>query len=190
MISTVTKRKRAPYAEYTYTIKDKLSVVAGIRGDYNAYYDRFFATPRGHLKWNITPSTTLRASAGLGYRSTNVITDNIGVLATGRKIVFLGSEPGAVDFKRFDRMEKALTVGGSLTQTFSLAGSDNATLSFDYFRTQFYNSVVADQEYDRRRSSYTTPTGVRSQTLIRSTSRGRPSSGSTSSPRSATRTAK
>ena len=130
------------------TIKDKLSVVAGIRGDYNAYYDRFFATPRGHLKWNITPSTTLRASAGLGYRSTNVITDNIGVLATGRKIVFLGSEPGAVDFKRFDRMEKALTVGGSLTQTFSLAGSDNATLSFDYFRTQFYNSVVADQEYD------------------------------------------
>lgn len=136
------------YAEYTYTIKDKLSVVAGIRGDYNAYYDRFFATPRGHLKWNITPSTTLRASAGLGYRSTNVITDNIGVLATGRKIVFLGSEPGAVDFKRFDRMEKALTVGGSLTQTFSLAGSDNATLSFDYFRTQFYNSVVADQEYD------------------------------------------
>ena len=136
------------YAEYTYTIKDKLSVVAGIRGDYNAYYDRFFATPRGHLKWNITPSTTLRASAGLGYRSTNVITDNIGVLATGRKIVFLGSEPGAVDFKRFDRMEKALTVGGSLMQTFSLAGSDNATLSFDYFRTQFYNSVVADQEYD------------------------------------------
>ena len=151
------------YAEYTYAIKDKLSVVAGIRGDYNAYYDRFFATPRGHLKWNITPSTTLRASAGLGYRSTNVITDNIGILATGRTIEFLGSESGAVDFKRFDRMEKALTVGGSLTQTFSLVGSDNATLSFDYFRTQFYNSVVADQEmyadrivfYDTDGRSYT-----------------------------------
>ena len=26
--------------------------------------------------------------------------------------------------------------------------ADDATLSFDYFRTQFYNSVVADQEYD------------------------------------------
>ena len=59
--------------------------MAGIRGDYNAYYDRFFLTPRGHLKWNITPSTTLRASGGLGYRSTNVITDNIGVLATGAR---------------------------------------------------------------------------------------------------------
>ncbi len=138
------------YAEYTYAVKDKFSIVAGIRGDYNAYYDRFFATPRGHLKWNITPSTTLRASAGLGYRSTNVITDNIGVLATGRAIRFLDNEPGKFDFKKFDRMEKALTVGGSLTQTFALAGSDNATLSFDYFRTQFYNSVVADQEYDAK----------------------------------------
>lgn len=129
------------YAEYTYSIKDKFSIVAGIRGDYNHYYDRFFATPRGHLRWNITPSTTLRASAGLGYRSSNIITDNIGILATGRRILI-------PDFKGFDRMEKALTMGGSLTQTFSLAGEDNATLSFDYFRTQFYNAVIADQEYD------------------------------------------
>ena len=48
-------------------------------------------------------------------------------------------------------MEKALTVGGSLTQTFGLVNADDATLSFDYFRTQFYNSVVADQEYDADR---------------------------------------
>ncbi len=134
------------YAEYTYAIDDKFSLVAGLRGDYNAYYDRFFATPRGHVKWNITPTTTLRASAGLGYRSTNIITDNIGMLATGRAIRFL--DPAyATDFKAFDRMEKALTLGGSLTQTFSLVGDQDATLSFDYFRTQFYNSVVADQEY-------------------------------------------
>ena len=43
------------YAEYTYSIKDKFSVVAGIRGDYNAFYDKFFVTPRGHIRWNITP---------------------------------------------------------------------------------------------------------------------------------------
>ena len=152
------EQEAGAYAEYTYAIKDKFSVVAGLRGDYNRYYDRFFVTPRGHLKWNITPSTTLRASGGLGYRSTNIITDNIGILATGREIVIPGG-----DFKKFDRMEKALTVGGSLTQTFSLAGRDNATLSFDYFRTQFYNSVIADQEmfadkivfYNSDKRSYT-----------------------------------
>lgn len=148
------EREIGAYAEYTYAIKDKFSIVAGLRGDYNHYYDRFFLTPRGHLKWNITPSTTLRASAGLGYRSTNVITDNIGVLATGREIVFAGNID-RFDFRDprfethingFDRLEKALTVGGSLTQTFGLVNPGDATLSFDYFRTQFYNSVVADQE--------------------------------------------
>lgn len=137
------EREAGAYAEYTYTIKDKFSIVAGIRGDYNHYYDRFFVTPRGHLRWNITSSTTLRASAGLGYRSTNLITDNIGALATGRRIEFLGT-----DFAGLDRMEKALTLGGSLTQTFKLVREDAATLSFDFFRTQFDHSVVTDQEYD------------------------------------------
>ena len=45
-------------------------------------------------------------------------------------------------------MESAATFGGSLTQTLSLAKSGDATLSFDYFRTQFFNRVIADQEWD------------------------------------------
>jgi outer membrane receptor protein involved in Fe transport len=45
-----------------------------------------------------------------------------------------------------DDMEQALTVGGSLTQTFNLAGDDMATISFDYFRSQFFNTMVFDQE--------------------------------------------
>ncbi|MEG1623092.1 MAG: TonB-dependent receptor [Alistipes sp.] len=130
------------YAEYTYSIKDKLSLVAGLRGDYNTYFEQFYLTPRGHIKWNITPTTIFRASAGLGYRSTNLITDNIGMLATGRSIVLRD------DFtKDFNRMEKALTFGGSLTQSFGLIKPEDATISVDYFRTQFYNQVVADQEY-------------------------------------------
>lgn len=137
------------YGEYTYTIKDKFSLVAGVRGDYNGFYDRLFCTPRGHIRWNITPTTMLRASAGLGYRSTNLFTDNIGILTTGRRIVFNGGQYGSEDwFEGFDRMEKALTVGGSLTQVFSLVGHEDATLSFDYFRTQFSNAVVVDQEWD------------------------------------------
>ncbi len=128
------------YAEYTYNVKDKFSLVVGARADYNSYYDKFYFTPRGHIKWNITPSTVLRASAGMGYRSTNLITDNIGILATGRRIVI-------DDFANMNRMEEALTFGGSLTQTFTLVREKDATLSFDYFRSQFFNQVVADQEY-------------------------------------------
>ncbi len=130
------------YAEYTYTLGDRLSVVAGVRGDYSTFYRCGYFTPRGQVKWNVTPTTTLRASAGMGYRSTNVVTDHIGILATGRRIVM------PADFGAFDRMERAVTAGGSLTQTFDLIRSEAATLSFDYFRTQFFNSVVADQERD------------------------------------------
>ena len=126
--------------------------------DYNGYYDKFYVTPRGHIKWNITPTTILRGSAGLGYRSTNVITDNIGVLATGRHITFerptalsagaaavrgplnpgsayggyttwMVADGGAGNFKALNRMEKALTAGGSLTQIFTLVKEEDATLS-------------------------------------------------------------
>lgn len=137
------------YGEYTYAIKDKFSVILGVRGDYNAFYDRYLFTPRGHIRWNITPLLALRLSAGLGYRSTNVFTDNIGILTTGRKIVIQdGNYTSKEWFDEFDRMEEALTMGGSLTQTFSLAGYENATLSFDFFRTEFDHSVVVDQEWD------------------------------------------
>jgi len=132
------------YTEYTYTIKDKLSVVAGLRYDYNFYFRKNLITPRAHLKWNITPTTVFRASAGLGYRPTDVITDNIGILATGRRIKLAN---GLYD-RNFDRMEEALTAGGSLTQTISTFNHHDMTISFDYFRTQLFHSVIVDQELD------------------------------------------
>ncbi|MFI3283235.1 MAG: TonB-dependent receptor [Rikenellaceae bacterium] len=127
------------YAEYTYNLKDAFSIIAGARGDYNDKLDRTFFTPRGQVKWNITPSSTLRASAGVGYRNTNVITDNIGVLATGRSIVFDND---------YDPQEKALTIGGSFTQSFRILKAGDATVSLDYFRTSFFNQVIVDQEMD------------------------------------------
>jgi hypothetical protein len=131
------------YAEYTYNIKEKFSVVAGMRYDYNVYFRKHLFTPRGHIKWNITPTTVLRGSAGLGYRPTDIITDNIGIMATGRRIVF--DTPFGRDF---DRMESALTAGGSLSQTISTINYRDMTISFDYFRTELFHSVIVDQERD------------------------------------------
>lgn len=142
LISHRNESEVGAYTEYTYSIKDKLSVVAGLRYDYNFYFRKNLITPRTHVKWNITPTTVFRASAGLGYRPTDVITDNIGILATGRYIMFRNG------YKHyFDRMEEALTAGGSLTQTISTINHNDMTISFDYFRTQLFHSVIADQEY-------------------------------------------
>ena len=133
------------FAEYTYNIEEKFSLVMGLRGDYamvdgNYYYNakpEFLVTPRSHVKWNITPRTTLRASAGMGYRRQNLVTDNIWMMTTSRDI-HIGNLT--------NDMEKAVTFGGSLSQTFNLAGDDQTTISFDYFRTQFFNTMVFDQE--------------------------------------------
>ena len=133
------------FAEYTYQIEDKFSLVVGLRGDYSTvkgeyYYDakdKFLLTPRSHIRWSITPRTTLRASAGMGYRRQNLVTDNIWMMTTSRNIDMQGLN---------DDMEAAATFGGSLSQTFPLANDDQATISFDYFRTQFFNTMVFDQE--------------------------------------------
>ena len=135
------------FAEYTYQIEEKFSLVAGIRGDYAMVGDNYYVegakneiivTPRAHIRWSITPRTTLRASAGMGSRRQNLVTDNVWMMTTSREIF---------DLKGLnDDMEKALTVGGSLSQTFNLAGDDMATISFDYFRSQFFNTMIFDQE--------------------------------------------
>lgn len=135
------------FAEYTYQIKDKFSLVVGLRGDYSKingdyYYEgankgQLLVTPRSHIRWSITPRTTLRASAGMGYRRQNLVTDNIWMMTTSRDIKFNGLT---------DDMERAATFGGSISQTFHLANDDQATISFDYFRTQFFNTMVFDQE--------------------------------------------
>ena len=144
-----TEAEIGAYAEYTYSLRDKFSAVVGLRGDYNTFYRKGYFTPRGHIKWNVTPITVVRLSAGMGYRSTNVIADNIGILATGRRIIFNGdtSQTSYALSRDLERMESAATFGGSIAQTFTLVQSQDATLSFDYFRTQFFNRVLADQEW-------------------------------------------
>ena len=126
------------YAEYTFSLKDKLSVVAGMRYDYAFYFNKHLVTPRAHIRWNITPTTVLRGSAGLGHRPTDIVTDNIGIMATGRAI--------NLDYAKLDRMEQALTSGGSLTQSITTFAPGDMTISVDYFYTRIFNTVVVDQE--------------------------------------------
>lgn len=139
------------FAEYTYTVKDKFSLVAGIRGDLSTIpggvteggelvptESEFLLTPRMHIRYNLTDETVLRASAGLGSRRVMTFTDNIWMLGTNRRIVN--------DLASADAIEKAATLGGSLTHSLSVVGYNDLTLSFDYFHTRFMNAVLADQE--------------------------------------------
>ena len=125
------------FGEYTFTLDDKLVVIGGLRADYNSQY-QWLITPRANLKYSFTEQLILRASAGRGFRSANVVTDNIGMLATGREI-------------RIDddlKLEDAWTYGGSLMFYFKVFNDEKAYISLDYFRTNFTDQVLVDQERD------------------------------------------
>lgn len=124
------------YAEITAAPWRSLTVIGGLRGDWNTLYDRLFLTPRLHLKWEPTATTTLRGSVGMGYRTPHLLADNMGILATGKLL-----QTGPIT-----RPEQALTSGLALAQRFHLLGHA-ATLTFDFFRTRFSHKVNVDREY-------------------------------------------
>ncbi|MBA4323385.1 MAG: TonB-dependent receptor, partial [Odoribacter sp.] len=97
------------FFEYTYSYADVLTVIAGIRADYHNEYGIFY-TPRFHLRYHINKSTTLRASTGMGYRSANVIAENLSILASQRTI-FITEQL---------QQEEAWNFGINLTKDFTL----------------------------------------------------------------------
>jgi outer membrane receptor for ferrienterochelin and colicin len=128
------------FGEYTYNANNKFVLVAGLRADYNNLH-RWLITPRVNVKYDITERFALRGSAGRGYRSANVVADNIGMLATGYEI--------KIDDDL--HIESAWTCGGSLIYYFKLFNDDRSCLSVDYFHTSFSNQVLIDQEREREK---------------------------------------
>ena len=127
------------FGEYSYIIDRKLVVMAGMRLDYNFFYRQLFWTPRLHLKWQVTESTALRASAGKGYRSAYPEVENLSLLTSNRNFVLY-----AVESKR---AEEAYNAGISLVQTFHMPGGI-ASVSVDYFYTHFIQQTLIDLDRD------------------------------------------
>ncbi len=124
------------FFQYTYNRDDKFIMLAGLRGDYHNEYG-FFATPRLHLKYNVTEHIHLRANTGLGYRSANVLAENSFLLASSREII--------IDHNL--NQEMALNSGLSATIYIPIGGKE-ATLSSDYYYTNFIKQVIANVDSD------------------------------------------
>ena len=131
------ERSVGAYGEYTYTKGEKVSVVTGIRLDRNNIYGWLFA-PRVNVKYAFFDELIFRGSAGRGFRSPNQISDNLGILSTGRNIV-LENNPD---------IEDAWTYGVNLTGYMPFGFDKKASLSFDYFRTDFNSQLIVDQEFN------------------------------------------
>lgn len=134
-----TKEEAVPgaFAQYTYSYLDKLNVIVGARADHSSKYG-WLLTPRVHVKYSVTPTFTIRVSGGRGYHSPNPIAENIGVLANSRQISIANGLG----------IEKAWNYGVNATKDFKLWGGRPASVSVDYYRTDFQNQMVVDQEHD------------------------------------------
>jgi outer membrane receptor for ferrienterochelin and colicin/copper chaperone CopZ len=132
------------FFEYTYTMNDQFSAVAGIRADHNNLFG-FFVTPRLNLRYEPVKGTVIRASAGRGQRTANIFAENSSVFVSARQVNIINPAAG----KAYGlNPEIAWNKGISVDQKFRLFDND-AMLSLDYFRNDFTNQVIVDVENPR-----------------------------------------
>ena len=123
------------YAQYTFTLGDKFTAMAGLRGDWSDECG-FFVTPRAHIKYAPTKIVSFRASAGKGYRSIHPLAEYNYLLASGRKMVIDKPE-----------QEAAWNYGISSAFSIPLFGK-MLNLNAEYYYTDFQRQSVVDYDTD------------------------------------------
>ena len=114
----------------------KITLLTGIRLDHHQQFG-WFATPRALIKYQLGENTTARASIGSGWRTVNLFSENINLLASSRDVII------TEDLKP----EEAWNYGANLTH--SVYGEKvEMQFSFDYYRTQFSNQIFPDYNTD------------------------------------------
>ena len=131
-----TERVTGAFMEYTYSIEERLTVLAGLRSDFHNLYGTLI-TPRLHLRYAPNENWIFRGSAGKGYRSPNVIAENSYLLATSKKLI-VQEKP---------EMEEAWNFGLSLTKFTDIRGKQ-LMVNLDFYRTSFINQLIVDMDQD------------------------------------------
>jgi outer membrane receptor for ferrienterochelin and colicin len=124
------------YAQYTFNLHDRFILLAGIRADNSSIYD-FFVTPRLHIKYNPFQWFHVRASAGKGYRTANILAENNFLLASSRKLNIADNL----------KQEDAWNTGLNFSFYIPLGGKD-LTINAEWYYTNFNNQVVVDMDRD------------------------------------------
>ncbi|MBN2103253.1 TonB-dependent receptor [bacterium] len=129
----------APGAFFEYSLIYDLhfTAMAGIRYDRHNIYGIHW-TPRFHIKYHLSPMMILRASAGQGFRHSNVLADNFSILASSKEIVFLETLSA----------EQAWNYGLQYYYDFALFNSKPVSIILDYYHTDFQNQIIVDQEQE------------------------------------------
>lgn len=122
------------FAEYTFKPNPDLTFMTGIRADFHNIFGAF-VTPRMHLRYKMGEYVTLRTSAGKGYRTANLLSENSYLLANARPLAWQNDV----------MQEEAWNYGVVIILHYTLLGRE-LQLNTEYFRTDFQKQLVVDRE--------------------------------------------
>lgn len=123
------------FSEYTLKPTENLTFMAGARVDFHNIFGTF-VTPRMHFRFKMNDHFTVRANAGKGYRTANVVSENYYLLSGYRQLAF---DKNAMQ-------EEAWNYGISLVQDYTVLGRP-MQINAEYFRTDFQSQLVVNREY-------------------------------------------
>ena len=133
------------FAEYTLTVFERLSIMPGLRGDWHNRYG-FFVTPRLHVKYDAADFVQMRASAGKGHRTPNILAENSFLLASNRQI-------RNIDLLNDLKQETAWNYGLNLSFFIPISNRE-LTLNSEWYYTNFGQQVVVDMDSDPHSVSF------------------------------------
>ena len=122
------------FSEYTFKPNDNVTLMAGLRADFHNIFGNF-VTPRMHFRYHFAEHYTVRASAGKGYRTANVLSENTFLLANSRTLQWSDDV----------MQEEAWNYGFAFIQNYNLLGRE-LSLNAEFFRTDFSSQLVVDRE--------------------------------------------
>ncbi|MEM9931671.1 MAG: TonB-dependent receptor, partial [Bacteroidota bacterium] len=106
-------------------------------------------SPRFNAKYNPNERTAIRLSAGRGWRSPNLLVDNLQWLPSSRTVL-LGNLEGNTENPGYLGLESAWNFGLNFTREL-MVNERPLQLVLDVFRTEFQNQLIVDAEQDIER---------------------------------------
>lgn len=129
-----TEKVPGVFSEYTFKPSHNLTLMAGVRADFHNDFGTF-VTPRMHFRYRFADHYTVRTSAGKGYRTANVLSENTFMLANSRPLSWTEDV----------MQEEAWNFGFAFVQNYTVLGRE-MTINAEFFRTSFQSQLVVDRE--------------------------------------------
>ena len=130
------------FGEFTHN-SEKIGLIAGLRGDYTSFYDKYFLTPRLHFRYSPNTDLAFKLMAGSGRRTPFMLMENIGYMASSRSWIIDDNVYGIQGLMDDVGQEYSWNVGLAIVKEFLFFNRDGV-FTLDAYHTNFVNQLVVD----------------------------------------------